>query len=185
MLTFRDPRAVFFIAAHTFLIVSCCGRLYWQQRAFLFTRGYGRDTLWLNMLSASFASVLAAWLPAALAVWTPLRSASQDRLLRSPEFPIMAPVEAGVPWFWLASYVLLLALFHYAWIRRSQPTRGTQGGVVLSFGVIAAACVLLLEGNIIVREGWLVRPIGAAAASATVVLLWASLVLHRRLEVRT
>lgn len=183
--TFRDPLAVLFIVVHAALIVSSCGGLYWQQRAFLFTRGYSRDTLWLNMLWASLASALAVWLPAALAIWTTLRSAMQDRFFRSADFPIMAPLERGVPWFWLAAYVLVLAFFHYAWIRRAQPTRDEQGGFFLAAGFLAVACTFLLEGPVIVRMPWLVRLIGIAALFVTVALLWAALLLHRRLEVRT
>ncbi len=132
----RAVGPVFFVLVHTLLVTSRFGRSKASDFAFLYTRGYSRDSLWAHTMLASSAAVLAAWLPAAVLVWTGARGVVQDRLLQNPEFPIMADSEMLLPLKWLLGYVVLLPIYHYAWIRGAQPTRGRLGGVVAAGALV-------------------------------------------------
>ena len=133
VLHWRSPFPALFIVVHSWLLASRLGRLRASDVAFLYTRGYSRDSLWLHTVLASALSALMVWLPGALTVWLGLRSLVQDRAFVSPNFPIMAGLETWAPAIWLAGYITLLPLFHYVWIRAAQPTRGWADGKNDSF----------------------------------------------------
>jgi len=120
---------------HCYSLASSLGRPADKHFAFLFSRGYSRDTLWLNTMIATAISVLAVWLPAAIVVWTPLRA----NFLPDPEYPIVAAAERTVPLAWLAWYALLMPFLHYEWIRWAQPTRGAFGATLVQAGMIVVA----------------------------------------------
>jgi len=159
------------------LLASSLGRPTDKDFAFLFSRGYSRDTLWLNTMIATAMSALAVWLPAALIVWTPLRSIVQDWMRISVHFSNPA-AERTVPLAWLAWYTFLLPFSHYEWIRWAQPTRGAFGATLIQAGMIVVAY------PIVVLSPWPTWPIlwapgGLVALGAFV----ASRHLYRRLEV--
>ena len=182
VLTPRDPWPGLIILAQCLLLAVLLGRFETPWFAFLYSRGYSRDGLWGHMMLVSALSVLAAWLVAALIVWTGLRCLLHDRLLHSPCFPIMAPREISMPLVWLGLYLLLVPAFHYAWIRRAQPTKGRQGGNFAVAGLLAA----LLVGFAMVYylDGWLAWLSGVLYVAVVACLILGGRVLHRSLEVR-
>ena len=182
VMTSRDPWPGLIVLLQCVLLAALLGRFETPPFAFLYSRGYSRDALWGHVMLTSGLSVLAALMPAWLIVWTGLRSRLHD-LLESPYFPIMAPREAWVPLIWLGLYVLLVPACHYAWVRRAQPTRGSQGGNLAVVGVLAA----LLFGFDLVRrlDGWFAWLCGLLYAAAVVCLLLGGRSLHRSLEVRS
>ena len=181
VLEWRNGWAAVFIVIHSRLIVLRFARFDRGSFAFLHTRGFSRDTIWVHNMLASWLSALAVWVPVAVIIWSPLRGLVQDVLFRSPYFPIMAPREAMAPFAWLIGYGILIPLFHYQWIRKAQPVKGGMGGVFVVTGVIAAIAVLMMEGSRHAWFGYLVAAAGIVAVPVTVIASWR---LHRRLEVR-
>jgi hypothetical protein len=183
VMTSHDPWPWLLLLLQCLLLAALLGRFHTPTFAFLYSRGYSRDSLWAHMMLVSFLSIVVGWLPAALIVWTGLRRLIQDRLFYSPYFPIMASYETRVPILWLAGCILLTAAFHYIWIRRSQPTKGQRGGQFVTVGLIAASITVL---NLVsYYQGWLAWLLGVAYALVLICLILGGLVLHRSSEVRT
>ncbi|MEX0653826.1 MAG: hypothetical protein WDZ31_04915 [Phycisphaeraceae bacterium] len=176
----RMPWVWLFICVHALAVVALTQRTATGGAGFLYTRGFSRDALWVHLLLAEGLAVLCVWLPAALLVWTPVRSVVQDRWLANPWFPVMRASELAVPWGWLAGYVLLLAVFAYAQVRRWQPTRERAAGTLLAAGTVAVGLTLVAEGFHTEWYGYLTWTALAVAALAMLVGAWR---LHRRLEV--
>ena len=179
-LDWANPWMGLFVLAHSVAIVFSLGRYRSPGFAFLYTRGYSRDELWLHQLLVTVLAVLTVWLPLALIVWLPIRSSVQDVLLGSPYFPIMMVQEVSVPWAWLAGYAILLPLFHYVWIRCAQPLGGGDGAVLLAVGTVIVIGIFLLSGRL---PHWFWMLLGVLAAVVTVTNLAAGLLLHRTIEV--
>jgi hypothetical protein len=177
----KDGWAGAFIVVHGCLVVMRLGRTTAGPFAFLYTRGYSRDRLWAHTMLTTLAAVVVVWVPAALTIWLGLRSNYQDVLRQSPFFPIMAPLETAVPLVWLAAYVVLLAVLHYAWIRQAQPTRGGAAGPLMVAGLVVAGLSIFNAGQIEQPVYWIIW-IGCVVV--TVAALWGGLRLHRRIEVR-
>lgn len=182
VLTSHTPWPGLIVLAQCLLLSMLFGRCESSSFAYLYSRGYSRDSLWKHMLTASALSVLATWLLASLIIWTGARSLLHDQLLHSPYFPIMAPRETWVPLVWFGLYLLLVPACHYAWIRRAQPTRGGQGGSC----VVAGLLVTLLVGFNMVRylDGWFAWLSGALYVVTVTCLVLGGRTLHRSLEVR-
>lgn len=180
VLDWRNPYAALLILGHSVAIAALLGRYRSSHFAFLYTRGYTRDELWLNKMAATLLSVMAVWLPVALMVWLGIRSAAQEHWHRSPYFPIMQPREAIVPWAWLAGYAILVSLFHYVWIRRAQPLRGENGVVLLAIGVVVATGTLMTFRW---HYEWFRMLCFVLAGIMIVTTLVAGRVLHRTVEV--
>jgi hypothetical protein len=83
-LDWTNPWMGLFVLVHSLAIVFCLGRYRSPAFAFLYTRGYSRDELWLHKLLATALTVLAVWLPLALIVWLPIRRVG---MLFRPYFP--------------------------------------------------------------------------------------------------
>jgi hypothetical protein len=183
VLTPHDPWPGLIILGQCLLLAGMLGRFETPSFAFVYSRGYSRDALWIHMMLASGLSVLTAWLPAGLMVWTGLRSVIHDHLLQSPYFPIMAPRETWVPLVWLGLYLLLVPAGHYSWIRRAQPTKGRQGG---NFVVVGLLATLLVGFDMVYYylDGWLAWLCGALYVTVVACLVLGGLMLHRSLEVR-
>jgi hypothetical protein len=183
VLTPREPWPVLIMLTQCLLLTVLLGRFETPSFAFLYSRGYSRDALWGHMMLTSALSVLAAWLPAGLIVWTGLRSLLHDRLLHSPYFPIMAPREVLVPLVWLGLYLLLVPAFHYAWIRRAQPTKGRQGG---NFAIVGLLAALLVGFDMVYYlDGWFAWLSGVLYVAVVACLVIGGRLLHRSLEVRS
>ncbi len=180
-LDWADPLMGLFVLAHSIGIVCSLGWYRSRSFAFLYTRGYSRDELWVHKILATALAALAVWLPVALLVWLPLRSDVQDMLFRSPYFPIMTIREAAVPWAWLAGYALLLPLFHYVWIRRAQPLAGGDGAALLAIGTVIVIGIFMLFGWL---PHWFRMLLWGLAVAVTVTDLAAGLLLHRTIEVQ-
>jgi hypothetical protein len=180
VLTWQNPWIALFVLAHSIAIAFCLGRFGSPSFAFLYTRGYSRDELWLHKMLGTALSALMVWLPISLMLWLGIRSLVQDKMFVSPYFPIMMMREAPVPWFWLGGYAILLPLFHYVWIRRAQPLRGENGVVLLAIGVVVVIGTLMLFRW---HPQWFRTLIYALSAVMIVTTLVAGQVLHRNLEV--
>jgi hypothetical protein len=183
VMTSRDSWPWLLLLLQCLLLAVLLGRFQSSAFAFLYSRGYSRDSLWAHMMLVSFLSIVVGWLPAALIVWTGLRSLIQDRFFYSPYFPIMAPYEIRVPFLWLAGCLLLTAAFHYVWIRRSQPIKGQHGGDSIGIGLIAASVTVL--NLVYYPHGWIAWLLGVSYAAVLICLILGGLVLHRSSEVRT
>jgi len=170
-----------FIVFHSAAIAERLGKFGSGHFGFLYTRGFARDALWFNNALAGALSVLAAWLPVALLLWLGIRSAFQDLLL-NPYFPIMAPAEAPLPVLWMAGYAVLLPAFHYAMIRRAQPTRGRYGAMLLSAGLAFALLTMII---VRFRAVWFRHIAFAGGIIIAITVVVAGCLLHRRLEVHT
>jgi hypothetical protein len=170
-----------FVLIHSIMIVFCLGRFRSRSFAYIYTRGYSRDELWLNKMIATVISILVVWLPAAVVVWLPIRSVIQDKMFMSPYFPLMMIREVVVPFFWLFGYAVLVPLFHYTWIRRAQPTRGGSGAVLLAIAFVIAAWTLMLFRW---HPDWFKIVIWSASAVMTSAGLVGGMLLHRNVEIQ-
>jgi hypothetical protein len=179
-LVWNDGAPGWFILLHSRFLMFWLGRSRTSGFAFLYTRGYSRDALWLHTMLTHVISILLVWLPAALAIWLGMRSGVQDHLYNSPYYPLMMPRESAIPWMWLGEYALLLPVFHYAWIRNAQPTRGQGAGYLLLGGLVIAGIIAVTTGGWFMRFQGLVWAMGSLASGS---LLAGGLVLHRRLEI--
>jgi hypothetical protein len=179
-LDWANPWMGLFVLGHSIAIAFGLGRYRSPAFAFLYTRGYSRDELWVHQILATALAVLAVWLPPALLVWLPVRSSVQEVLFRSPYFPILMMREVTVPWTWLAGYAILLPLFHYVWIRRAQPLAGGDGVVLLAIGTVVVIGIFMLFSWL---PHWFWMLLGALAVVMTAANLVAGLLLHRTIEV--
>ena len=181
VLTPRDLWPGLIVFAQCMLLARLLGRFETPSFAYLYSRGYPRDALWGHMMLASVLSLLTAWLAAGLVIWTGLRSLLHDRF-QSPYFPIMAPRETWVPLIWLGLYVLLIPACHYAWIRRSQPTKGRHSGPLVLLSLLAA--LLVSVDMVHYLDGWFAWLSGSLYVVVVACLILGGRVLHRSLEVR-
>ena len=182
VLTSRNPWAILIVIAQCFKLAQLSGRFESPTFAFLYSRGYSRDALWLHLMLTSFLSAMAAWLVAGSILWSGLRSLVQDQLQHNPFFPIMAPREFSAPLLWLGIYLLLIPAYHYVWIRRAQPTRGSLSGY---FVIIVLLAALLVGFDMVYYlDGWFAWLAGASYALVVACLILGSWLLHRKLEVR-
>ena len=181
VLDWQNPWMSLFLLVHSIAVVFCMGRFRSRSFAYIYTRGYSRDELWVNKMVASAIAVLVVWLAAAVVIWLPVRSAIQDKMFLSPYFPLMMIREATVPFFWLFGYAVLVPIFHYVWIRRAQPTRGGNGAVLLAIAVVIAAFTLMTFKW---HPEWFKVVIWTASGVMTAAGLIGGLLLHRRLEVQ-
>jgi hypothetical protein len=180
VLIWQNAALALFVLIHSIAIAALLGRFRSRSFAFIYTRGYSRDELWLHKMLATILAVLAVWLPMAVIVWAPIRSTIQDKLFASPYFPIMSIREASVPWAWLAGHTILLPLFHYVWIRRAQPMRGGNGVVLLAIGVVIVIAILM---SFRWHPQWFRILVFILSAVVTATTLIAGRLLHRQLEV--
>ncbi len=171
-----------FVALHSVVLVAFVSRVHTSGFAYLYSRGFSRDTVWLNQMTASALAVLVVWLPSALCVWTGLRSALQEHLMQNSEYPVMAPTDTPFPWFYLMGYAIALPTLQYAWVRRNQPTLGQESGDALIVGIVLATFSVLAMTSY--REGWAqaIAIAGGIAVGLTFVVTARS--LHRGIEVQ-
>lgn len=176
-----SPWPALFIFGHAIAMAVSLGRFRTGQFGFLYSRGYGRDTLWTHAMVASIMGAFVAVLPASLILRLRIRSLVQD-LLKSPYYPgIMEPQDAVAPWLWLFFYLFLIPLVNYAWVRNAHPARGETAGRGLVIFVAFASLPLFA-----------IRPpfpgfftlVFAAAILVGLIVLIASRFVHRGLEVQ-
>jgi hypothetical protein len=182
VMTARDfwPAALVFVQC--LLLAGLLGRIASPTFGFIHSRGYSRDALWSHMMLASALSALAAWTPAALIVWTGLRCEIRDHVFQSPYFPLMASCETRIPWIWLVLYPLIISIFHYAWIRRAQPTKGQSSGGFIAVGSLIA--LFMAFDMIHYFQGWFAWLSGVSYLAALICLALGGRTLYRSLEVR-
>ncbi len=174
--------APFFVLIHSLIVVWVLGRVTNSSFGFLYVQGYSRDVLWWHLMGASCASVLAAWMPAAVLILLRFRSGFQEEL-NNFNFPLMAETEHSFVWWCLLAYGILVPLFHYAWIRGSQPSRGSASGFVIALGASFAAFSIWNGVRVPDMPSWTVLIMTSGFVLAASSLLIASRKLHRQLEV--
>jgi len=149
--------------------------------AFLYTRGFSRDTLYFHRTLAIVLHVLIPWAAVSLSIWTGLRSWTQRHIAGNPEFPMMDGVDARVPLDWLIGYGVVMCILQYATIRRRQPTRGVSAGrFLIAAQFVAGFTVINMAGP---RE-WLTWVTLLSLIILATASLWGGWQLHRRMEVR-
>ena len=172
--------AAIFVLIHSIAITFVLGRVQSPSFAFIYTRGFSRDVLWVHKMLASIISASCVWLPVALLIGLGGRSALQD-WFRNPYFPIMAEQEMSAVWFWLFGYALLLPMFHYAWIRKAQPMKGSGNGMLLAVGAFVVIFTLMTFRH---HSNWYVLLCWVIGGVMMVVYTVSGLLLHRTLEVQ-
>jgi len=176
-----DPWPWIFIGAHGYVLAGCLGRTDGGSFAFLYGRGFSRDVLWAHQTLVTVMAVLMALLPPTLIVCLSIRSHNLDVIFRSPYYPILAPFDREAVLAWWIGYAVSLPMFHYAWIRRLQPTAHNRAGDWLSLAFLAAACTTL---TLISYRYFLWEKVAVGVGLLiSVVLLFAGWRLHRSMEV--
>lgn len=170
-----------FIMAQSVLTARQMTRFDAPSAAFLYTRGFSRDRLWVHRIAAHLMCVLAVWGPASLIVWLGVRSVIQDRLIENPYYPLLRSADFGVPLVWLATYLLLVGVVEYGPVRRAQPTRDRDAGYIIECGLMF---LLIVTFAGLSESPQLSIPIAAAVAFASIVLLVGGSRLHRRIEIQ-
>lgn len=182
VMTSRDLWPALVIFVQCLWLAWSLGRFTSPAFAFLTTRGYSRGTIWANMMLATGASIVLACLPAAIILWSGARSYLREQVAFDPYFPLMADYEMHLPFVWLALAVLLAAAFHYAWIRRAQPTRGAASG---SYLCVAILLTLFTVFNTVTDfQGLFVWLSSASYVAIVLCLVFGSRALYRTLEVQ-
>ncbi|MCF7972233.1 MAG: hypothetical protein K9N55_00295 [Phycisphaerae bacterium] len=170
-----------FILAHCIALATRLGHMGGASTEFLYTQGYTRDQIWTHLMASTVLCVAAVWGPMALCLWLGIRSGIQDRVLISPYYPLLATREMGLPWVWLCAYGLLLPMFHYVWIRRAQPTKGSDGALLIAVGLVVVAGTLV---SFRWHADWFKTVTYLLFGIMTVTALWAGRILHRTMEVQ-
>ncbi len=170
-----------FLLVHCIALAMRLGRMQGASTEFLYTQGYSRDQIWTHLMASTVLCVLAVWLPLACCLWMSVRSNIQDHVLISPYYPLLATREMGQPWSWLSAYALLLPMFHYVWIRRAQPTKGSDGALLIAVGLVVVAGTLV---SFRWHADWFKVVTYVLFGIMTMTALWAGRVLHRTMEVQ-
>ncbi len=176
----NNPWAGLFVLVHCIAITFVLGRIRSARFAFVYSRGFSRDVLWSHKMLASLVSALMVWIPVALLIGLGGRSALQNWFW-NPYFPIMADKEVSAVWFWLFGYGLLLPMFHYVWIRKAQPTKGSGNGMLLAVGAFVVIFTLMTFRH---HSNWYAMLCWVIGSVMMVVYTVSGLLLHRTLEVQ-
>ena len=170
-----------FLLAHCIALATRLGHMQGASTEFLYTQGYTRDQIWTHLMAGTVLCVLAVWGPMALCLWLGMRSGIQDHVLVSPYYPLLATREMGLPWAWLRAYALLLPVFHYVWIRRAQPTKGSDGALLIAVGLVVVAGTLV---SFRWYADWFKVVTYGLFGIMTVTALVAGRMLHRTMEIQ-
>jgi hypothetical protein len=170
-----------FILVHSLAVSMCLNRFRSAHLRFLYTRGFSRDQLWKNKIAAAYVSVLLVWLPASLILWLHLRSSLQDSVFQNPFFPLFTTEEFRMPLFWLAEYVVLIAIFDAVGASLLQPQ---GGGSSLLHGMLSAGIVAFGLYWAVTSHDRFVWVAGSTACIFFVVSLARGFLLHRTMELR-
>lgn len=169
-----------FLLAHCIALAMRLGHMRGDATEFLYTQGYTRDQIWTHLMASTVSCVVAVWLPMALCLWLRIRSGIQDHVFVSPYYPLLGAREMGLPWVWLCAYALLLPMFHYVWIRRAQPTKGSDGSLLIAAGLVVVAGTLV---SFRWHADWFKVVTWVLFGIMTLTALWAGRILHRTMEV--
>jgi len=155
--------------------IALSRRLAWRQKgeaAFLYTSGFSRDTLWLHRILVTLLSGAISVALAGLIVWLGLRSALQSNA-GNHLFPLMSLRENTAPLHWLAIFLLLTPLTHYAWAR--WEAHAAAAGYLLT---IAVALTIWFCSEVLTT-----CELSALALAICLLLAWTGMHLHRNMEV--
>lgn len=183
IMTIHDIWPALLIFVQCLLLAGLLGRFMSPSFAFIYSRGYTRDAIWGHVMLVSVLSIVIAWLSGALIVWTGLRSSVHDCRFQSPDFPILAQFENDVPLFWLGLSILLASAFHYAWIRRAQPTHSEFAGHFMASAIIASLVTVFCMVSYF--HGWFAWLSGVSYIVVLFCLVLGGRALHRSSEVRS
>lgn len=176
-----DPWPWFFIGVHGYTLAALLGRYESSEFAFLYNRGFTRDSLWTHMMLATVLGVVSALIIATLFIFFPLRNYFQEKAFHNPYYPILATYDYKAVWAWWIGYAVSLPVFHYTWIRRAQPALHGNAGDWLCAGFLLTAFTTLVL--ISYRSLFWVRMTIVFGFLISGVLLFAGWKLHRDMEV--
>ena len=174
------PRAAVFILIHSVAITFILGRVRSRSFAFIYTRGFSRDVLWLHKMLASVVSVFVAWLrrafdragrPKPLQDWF-RNPVSADHGRKGNVRRVVLAVRVCDS---AADVSLCL------WIRKAQPTRSPGSGMLLAVGLFFTGLTLVSFSN---HAPWFVMLCGLLAAVMIATCTISGFLLHRTLEVQ-
>ncbi|MEZ6046179.1 MAG: hypothetical protein R3C11_11540 [Planctomycetaceae bacterium] len=172
-----------FILLHVGLVSFMLGRFHSAASQYLYGQGFSRKELWRTNLLANLSSMLIVWIPLCILIYFGLRSQLQD-YDKNYRFPVLAPLEYSFPIAVLVTYLLILPLFQYCFVRLASPLRRSFNSVVLLI------CFLLIFGTIATSFNLAYVPTSVVIlavcgfAFASLVLLIKSSKLHQSMEVR-
>jgi hypothetical protein len=169
---------IWFAIVHSALLSWMTARFNTPAAAFLYTRGFSRDRLWVHRALSQLICVAVAWLPACLVVWLGLRSTFQDHVLRSAYYPVFQGADAFVPLRWVGLHLLLLGLLQYGPIRRAQPTCDRDAGYL-----IALAFLVFVTFAVATRTPWATAMMISGITICLLALVYGSWRLHQRIEI--
>lgn len=187
VMTCREPLVddrqwpLLFVIAHSLAAVWRVDAFRSGWFAFYRTRGFTSRCLAAHGLLAATVSVLFVWGLVALTLWSGLRAEFIDVVIRSPYAPFVGRLERTWPLQWLAAYCILIPVWHYALVRKAQPTYGMFNGLILAaiFGFTWPELFLDYRHSAFQWFIW------AGAAAISLICLVGGVRLHRRIEVRT
>ena len=170
-----------FIYIHSLLLTKALGDFDTSETAYLYTRGFDRNTLWVHRLLAHVIDVLLVWGSATLIIWLGIRSAVQDHVFKNPYYPIFYWEDYFPPLLWLFGYFVLFGICEYAAVRDFYPTVGRTNG----FWILAASFyvgVTILFGVFLSSwQNWLCLGV---LSIVTISQLWGASRIHQQVEVR-
>ncbi len=171
------------LAIHSFLLVLPLGFPSSRESGFLYSQGFSRDSIWACTLGASTCGAIGTLIVPSLLLWTGTAFSYRTWKSGGQWQPPSDFNEMLNPVLWLAVYVFLVPLFHYAWIRTAQCSRDFSAGTLLA---LAGAFVLMFSGEPHWSRGWppgFVPCVFACLLASTVIILTMSRHLHRNMEV--
>lgn len=180
-LEFYDQWPFLFIGLHGIGLAWAIGRVDTSGFAFLYSRGYTRDSLWVYKTITMVHGVLMALSLATVILHSPFRTILFNRPLLYPFEPILPLFERQVLWTWWIGYAIALPLFQYAWIRRGQPSAGCNSGIWLCAALPSASYFTFLY-HYSRSFKWIDTAIVGGLLIAGI-LLFSGWRLHRHLEV--
>lgn len=133
VLTWHDPLPLFLLATLAAVFEECLSR---SAHRYVMTRGFSSTCLWGHALLAGFVVLAVALLPPTMLLWTGLRSSFQS--FTNPLYPLMAPEETYIPFFWLAAGALLMVSALFANVRAAQPNKSRSAGPLI-FSALSVA----------------------------------------------
>jgi hypothetical protein len=172
-LEWTDPIALLILAAQSVILSR---RLAWSRKgeaAFLYTRGFSRDSIWCHRILVCLLSGVVSTGVAALIVWIGIREEAQLSMGNSI-FPIVSIRETWVAMQWFGVYALLVPFLQYAWARGAID--GMPNGYIMAVLALVMLVILYFAAG-----GFGVVSLAVASASLT----WLGGVLHRYVEVQS
>lgn len=180
---FSRPELLLFVCVtiHSALVVRKLSSASAIKSKLLYSKDLTRDQIWWQTFFASVASGLLVYGTAFLLMWLQIRSAVQEHLV-NPYFPIFATKELWVPGMWMLTYLLVMPLFHYAFIRGRQAWRNRGSGwatLLVGLGLFSWYTSKMALGTYTSTDYLIFASCHVPAAVVLIVATWR---MHRTME---